>query len=54
MGFRSAPVDTDFARRSARYLANSGYRIDEITKALVDELDISAGAATQIVTSIAA
>lgn len=54
MGFRVVPTEPDFAERSARYLANSGYRREQIAEALVSELDISTGAATHIVTAIAA
>lgn len=54
MGFRVVPTEPGFAERSARYLAKSGYRRDQIAQALVEELNITSGTATEIATAIAA
>ncbi|MEZ5378481.1 MAG: hypothetical protein R2733_18400 [Acidimicrobiales bacterium] len=42
-------TDLGFARRSARYLATSGCSPRQIIEALVEQLDLSFDAATQIV-----
>jgi hypothetical protein len=38
---RHDPDVIPFARRSARYLYRSGYRPDEVTQALIAELDVT-------------
>lgn len=40
-GFSIVPVDPDFARRSAEYLAAKGYREAQIRLALVEQLDLT-------------
>ena len=53
-GFRTLPVESDFARRSANYLASRGCRPGEIRSALVEELDLTDAVADEVLSSIAA
>ena len=53
-GFRPLPVETAFARRSARYLASQGYRPGQIRSALVQELDVTDSFADEVISSLAA
>jgi len=50
----SSPVEPGFASRSARYLARSGYRPNEVRQALIEELRIPANHAERIVAGLAA
>jgi hypothetical protein len=53
-GFRTLPTDLDFARRSAKYLAESGCPRSQIEAALVQELAITPPKAADIIAAIAA
>ena len=48
-GFRQLPVDLEFARRSARYLADQGYLPPQIQSALVEQLNVTASSADAVV-----
>lgn len=52
--FRTLPIDQEFVRRSATYLASKGYRTGEIHDALVEQFEISAPFADEVLSKIAA
>jgi len=53
-GFHDVAADTEFARRSAKYLATHGYRQVQIRAALVEQLDLTPSRADDIVSTLAA
>jgi len=53
-GFEPIVGDDDFASRSARYLAKHGYKVSQITSALVEQLDLSQDRAANIAHNLAA
>lgn len=50
-GYPTVPTDRGFAQRSARYLANRGYRPRQIRDALIEELGLPGKAADDILTT---